>query len=83
MTVSHRWDAGVEPAARGHAPRTARGELRRGIAAAAVRSSFVVVLPPFSITLRMWFHWQNQCCDRHSSRKRPLKLSMHAFWFAG
>jgi hypothetical protein len=29
------------------------------------------------MTLRMWLRLANQCCDRHSSRKRLLKLSMY------
>ena len=29
-----------------------------------------------SMMLRMWLRLANQCCDRHSSRKRLLKLSM-------
>jgi hypothetical protein len=32
------------------------------------------------MTLRMWLRLVNQCCDRHSSRKRLLMLSMSAFW---
>ena len=29
-----------------------------------------------SMTLRIWLKLANQCCERHSSRKRLLKLSM-------
>ena len=32
-----------------------------------------------SITRRAWAIVRNQCSFRHSSRKRPLKLSMYAF----
>ena len=33
------------------------------------------------MVLRAWPRLMNQCSLRHSSRRRPLKLSTSAFWF--